>query len=73
ILIRMLGIKSLPEGLRNLSNLQHLSIRECSALEEECREGVGSDWPKIAHIPHTYVGNLNPVGHCPQGAAQFSY
>ena len=54
------GIKSLPEGLKNLSNLQHLSIRECSALEEECREGVGSDWPKIAHIPHTYVGNFKP-------------
>jgi hypothetical protein len=52
------GIKSLPEGLMNLSNLQHLSVRGCLALEEECREGLGRDWPKIAHIPHIYVGNF---------------
>ncbi|KAJ1383723.1 Virus X resistance protein-like, coiled-coil domain [Sesbania bispinosa] len=50
------NIESLPEGLRHLSNLQHLSIHGCSTLEEECRKGVGRDWPKIAHIPYTYVG-----------------
>ncbi|KAJ1386915.1 P-loop containing nucleoside triphosphate hydrolase [Sesbania bispinosa] len=50
------NIESLPEGLRHLSNLQHLSIRGCSTLEEECRKGVGRDWPKIAHIPFIYIG-----------------
>ena len=50
------NIEVLPGGFQHLSNLQRLSIRECSALEERCRKGKGRDWPKIAHITHTYVG-----------------
>lgn len=65
------GIESLPEGLKHLSNLQHLSIHGCSALEEECRKGVGREWPKIAHIPHTYVGNLE-LGRFSTGSSSSS-
>jgi hypothetical protein len=43
---------SLPEGMRCLTSLHHLTIGSCPRLEERCKEGIGEDWPKIAHIPN---------------------
>ncbi|KAK9269991.1 hypothetical protein L1049_025564 [Liquidambar formosana] len=51
------NITSLPDGLQRLNTLQHLSIRQCPALEERCKENIGEDWPKIAHVAHTYIGS----------------
>jgi Leucine-rich repeat (LRR) protein len=42
---------SLPEGIRCLTSLRHFTIARCPRLEERCKEGIGEDWPKIAHIP----------------------
>lgn len=50
-------IISLPANLQHLTTLQHLSIRECPRLESRCKKYVGEDWPKVAHIPHTYIGS----------------
>ncbi|KAK2660011.1 hypothetical protein Ddye_006544 [Dipteronia dyeriana] len=54
------NIISLPEGLQHLINLQHLSIRECPRLENRCKKYTGEDWPKVAHIPHIYIGSTEP-------------
>ncbi|KAI9199969.1 hypothetical protein LWI28_000920 [Acer negundo] len=54
------NINSLPEGLQHLINLQHLSIRECPRLENRCKKYTGEDWPKVAHIPHIYIGSTGP-------------
>jgi Leucine-rich repeat (LRR) protein len=43
---------SLPKGMHCLTSLHHLTIESCPRLEERCEEGIGEDWPKIAHIPN---------------------
>jgi Leucine-rich repeat (LRR) protein len=43
---------SLPEAIRCLTSLSRLTISGCTRLEERCKEGIGEDWPKIAHIPN---------------------
>uniref|UniRef100_A0A2N9H3G0 Uncharacterized protein n=1 Tax=Fagus sylvatica TaxID=28930 RepID=A0A2N9H3G0_FAGSY len=45
-------LTSLPEGISNLTSLQTLIIRKCPHLKERCRERIGEDWHKIAHIPY---------------------
>jgi hypothetical protein len=35
-----------------LTSLRHLTIARCPRLEERCKEEIGEDWPKIAHIPN---------------------
>ena len=34
----------------NLTSLQNLDISGCSQLSERCKNNMGEDWPKIAHI-----------------------
>ncbi|KAK8290952.1 hypothetical protein V6Z12_D06G031600 [Gossypium hirsutum] len=51
------NLNSLPEAFQSLDSLQRLSIHECPRLEEHCKKNVGKDWPKIAHIPHIYIGS----------------
>jgi hypothetical protein len=46
------NLKSLPEAMRRLTSLRRLTILQCPELEERCKEGIGMDWPKIAHIPN---------------------
>lgn len=46
-----LKLTSLPEGMSNLCSLQSLEIINCPKLKESCREQIGEDWSKIAHIP----------------------
>lgn len=53
-------IISLPASLQHHNTLQRLSIRECPRLESRCKKYVGVDWPKVAHIPHTYIGSTEP-------------
>ncbi|KAH7842029.1 hypothetical protein Vadar_000655 [Vaccinium darrowii] len=43
-------VRSLPEGMQRLTNLQFLSIVKCNLLTSSYKEG-GEDWPKVAHIP----------------------
>ncbi|GAU47685.1 hypothetical protein TSUD_245750 [Trifolium subterraneum] len=50
------GLRWLPEGIRHLTSLEVLEIRECPTLEERCKEGTGEDWDKIAHIPKLRFG-----------------
>ncbi|GAU31702.1 hypothetical protein TSUD_215030 [Trifolium subterraneum] len=45
------GLRCLPEGIRHLTSLEVLVIRNCPTLKERCKEGTGEDWDKIAHIP----------------------
>lgn len=63
-------LRSLPDSFQQLRNLHELRIRGCPKLEKRCKEGIGEDWQKIAHIPEfefvtytkpTFCGNLtNP-------------
>jgi hypothetical protein len=46
------SLVSLPEWIADLTSLQTLQIYGCPRLEERCEEGIGEDWPKIAHIPN---------------------
>ena len=50
------NLKSLPEGIQQLSELQHLSIQACPELEKRCKRAEGEDWQKISHIPYVYIG-----------------
>ncbi|KAF4362807.1 hypothetical protein F8388_022464, partial [Cannabis sativa] len=43
---------SLPDGMEGLTSLTHLQIKYCDALQEACKEEVGPDWHKIAHVPN---------------------
>ena len=47
-----LNLTSLPEGMCHLTSLQSLMISKCPHLERRCQEGIGKDWPNIAHIPN---------------------
>ncbi|KAK4596262.1 hypothetical protein RGQ29_014341 [Quercus rubra] len=47
-----LNLTSLPKGICRLTSLQSLMISECPHLEKRCQEGIGEDWPNIAHIPN---------------------
>ena len=47
-----LNLTSLPKGMCRLTSLQSLMISECPHLEKRCQEGIGEDWPNIAHIPN---------------------
>ncbi|PON39770.1 LRR domain containing protein [Parasponia andersonii] len=46
----------LPEGVKCLAALQHLSIQDCPQLLERCTEHRGEDWPKIVHVPYKRIG-----------------
>ncbi|PHU21216.1 hypothetical protein BC332_06323 [Capsicum chinense] len=51
-----LMLTSLPEGMRSLTALQTLYIAPCSSiLMQRCKKEVGTDWPKIAHIPNVMI------------------
>ncbi|GKV02262.1 hypothetical protein SLEP1_g14719 [Rubroshorea leprosula] len=43
------------KAMHRLSNLERLSINNCSKLKERCAKERGPEWPKISHIPHTYI------------------
>jgi hypothetical protein len=49
------GLRSLPEGIRQLTSLEVLTIRGCSTLKKRCEEQTGEDWDKIAHIPKLLI------------------
>ena len=45
-----IGLKSLPDEMRDLSSLQILEIRRCPELQRTCEKETGQDWDKITHI-----------------------
>ena len=52
------NLKYLPSStaIKRLSKLKTLRISGgCPHLSENCREGNGSEWPKISHIPQIYL------------------
>jgi hypothetical protein len=52
------NLKYLPSSttIKRLSKLKTLRISGgCPHLSENCREGNGSEWPKISHIPQIYI------------------
>lgn len=54
------GLKSLPEGFRNLKSLCELRIEASDPeLVKRCEKSKGEDWSKISHIPQIIVGNLS--------------
>uniref|UniRef100_A0A2N9GSQ0 Disease resistance R13L4/SHOC-2-like LRR domain-containing protein n=1 Tax=Fagus sylvatica TaxID=28930 RepID=A0A2N9GSQ0_FAGSY len=59
-IIRCPKITSLPDGMHGLRSLQWLRIAGCPHLEKKCEEGIGEDWPKIAHVPY-YSNYLHPL------------
>ncbi|KAL5129009.1 putative disease resistance protein RGA4 [Glycine soja] len=41
---------SLPKGAGEVESLEVLRIEGCPELEKKCKEGIGEDWVKKAHI-----------------------
>ncbi|TQD95434.1 hypothetical protein C1H46_018919 [Malus baccata] len=55
------NLMNLPsfQAMQRLTKLQILRIVRCHPLlEERCRRGSGTDWPKISHIPDIMIGNF---------------
>ncbi|KAL6013005.1 hypothetical protein ACLOJK_003495 [Asimina triloba] len=49
-------LKTLPEGLRVLTTLQHLRIfMSDNELNDRVQSETGADWYKIQHIPHVSI------------------
>ncbi|MBA0771389.1 hypothetical protein Gotri_019858 [Gossypium trilobum] len=46
------NLTSLPDEMRCLTNLKYLNMVKTPQLKERCREDIGADWHKIAHIPN---------------------
>ncbi|GKV02261.1 hypothetical protein SLEP1_g14718 [Rubroshorea leprosula] len=44
------------KAMHRLSNLETFYIGNCSKLKERCAKERGPEWPKISHIPQTYIG-----------------
>ncbi|KAG4925472.1 hypothetical protein JHK87_051012 [Glycine soja] len=73
----MSDLKSLPEGIKYLTNLDNLEIRSCPNLEvvpKEVGEGLNDftfividDCPKIASLPESLINNFIglKIGNCP--------
>ncbi|KAF2319469.1 hypothetical protein GH714_016109 [Hevea brasiliensis] len=51
------NLKSLPEWMESLTAIEALWIEECPQLSERCKNILGADWPKIAHIPSISIDN----------------
>jgi hypothetical protein len=48
-------LRSLPESIQHLISLEVLHIRGCPILKERCKEEIGEDWDKVAHIPNLII------------------
>ncbi|TQD75161.1 hypothetical protein C1H46_039301 [Malus baccata] len=56
------NLMNLPsvQAMQRLTKLQTLRIYRCHPLlEERCRRDIGTDWPKISHIPNITSKFLN--------------
>ncbi|XP_024935130.3 disease resistance protein RGA2 [Ziziphus jujuba] len=49
------NLEYLPKCIQHLTNLQSLAIGDCRKLKKRCKNGIGEDWHKIAHIPRIHV------------------
>ncbi|KAJ0092671.1 hypothetical protein Patl1_26821 [Pistacia atlantica] len=49
------NLTTLPEWISNSSSLSTLKINDCSKLSKRCRNNMGMDWSKIAHIPNIQI------------------
>ncbi|RVW40296.1 putative disease resistance protein RGA3 [Vitis vinifera] len=43
-------LSALPEGIESLTALRELKIQDCPILLKRCKQGIGEDLNKIAHI-----------------------
>ncbi|GLU14909.1 hypothetical protein SLE2022_314500 [Rubroshorea leprosula] len=43
------------KAMHRLSNLETFYMGYCSKLKERCAKERGPEWPKISHIPNTYI------------------
>ncbi|KAK2430215.1 putative disease resistance protein RGA1 [Trifolium repens] len=48
-------LRSLPESIQHLISLEVLHIRGCPILKERCKEEIGENWDKVAHIPNLII------------------
>ena len=44
------------QAMRRLTKLKELYIYSCPQLKERCAKEKGTEWSKIAHIPHITIG-----------------
>lgn len=49
-------LSALPEGMDSLTALRELKIQGCPILLKRCKQGIGEDLNKIAHILSIYFG-----------------
>ncbi|KAJ0035029.1 hypothetical protein Pint_26222 [Pistacia integerrima] len=49
------NLTALPEWISNSSSLSKLQIKGCPKLSKRCRNNMGMDWSKIAHIPNIQI------------------
>ncbi|KAI3955208.1 hypothetical protein MKW92_024532 [Papaver armeniacum] len=51
-------LSRLPEGLRFITTLERLVLKDMPAVKERVVQGVGEDWYKIQHIPFIDTCNI---------------
>ncbi|KAJ9559298.1 hypothetical protein OSB04_013912 [Centaurea solstitialis] len=49
------ALRSLPDGLQCLGELDYLEISGCEDLVRRCEKETGEDWPKISHVPNIHL------------------
>ncbi|PWA60474.1 Disease resistance protein [Artemisia annua] len=57
----------LPDEIQSFKDLNQITILGCEILSRRCEKEIGEDWPKISHIPHLDIRNLQrlDIGHIP--------
>ncbi|KAM6566473.1 putative disease resistance RPP13-like protein 1 [Cannabis sativa] len=66
------NLGELPDFLQRMTQLQHLTINNCTIVSQRCIAGPRVDWHKISHVPNIQIDGQTPnlCGNDPIGRPQ---
>ncbi|KAF4378384.1 hypothetical protein F8388_021578 [Cannabis sativa] len=54
------NLGELPDFLQRMTQLQHLTINNCTIVSQRCIAGPRVDWHKISHVPNIQIDGQTP-------------